>query len=364
MNFFPEPRKHLVKIPAYSAGKTAKDLGKSTRPMIKLSSNEATWGSGDAVINALKRYLYSVHLYPNSQSTELRELLAKANKVKPENIILGNGSNEIIQFILQAYVNPDENILVPSLTFSMYKIYAEMSNIKVREVLMGENFEISLENLKRRMTKKTKAIFLASPNNPTGLLLQKMELELFLMGLKKNMLAVIDEAYADFSDPALKPDFCAMIRNGNYPNLVLLRTFSKAYGMAGLRLGYGIASDDVIQNLHRVRQPFNVNGLAIAAAIAALENPHHKLDIVTQTRLGRNFIEQKLKSFKIPFLPSQANFLMVFVKDGKIAFDALAKRDLIVRELTSFGLPEYIRVTASNPEHNRKFVNALSEALS
>jgi histidinol-phosphate aminotransferase len=175
------------------------------------------------------------------------------------------------------------------------------------------------------------------------------------------VLAVMDEAYADFSDLGLKPDFCAMIRSGNYPNLVLLRTFSKAYGMAGLRLGYGIASEELIQNLHRVHQPFNVNGMAIVAGIATLENPHHKLDVVAQTRLGRNFIEQKLKAFEIPFLPSQANFLMVFVKDGKKAFDALIERDLIVRELASFGLPEYIRVTVSNPEHNRKCVNALFE---
>jgi histidinol-phosphate aminotransferase len=358
---FPQARKHLEKIHAYSAGKTAKDLNKKKVNMIKLSSNESTWGPSEDAMNAMKRAVNSVNLYPPSQSEELKGLLAKFSHVLPENIVIGNGSNEVIQFIILAYVSPREHVLIPEPTFSMYQIYSQIMNVRVRTVPNREDHSIDLSVLKKKITSRTRVIFLANPNNPSGLIVDKMELELFLMGLQKNILVVIDEAYADFCDSDLKPDFSAMIRCNRYPNLIVTRTFSKAFGMAGLRLGYGLCHKHVIEMLRKMGQHFNVNSMAVAAATASLENLSHYREVVEQVKVGRRYLEQKLWEMGIFYLPSKANFLMIRTGDGKRAFDDLGERGIIVRELSSFGLPEYIRVTVSNMEHNKKVINAVQE---
>jgi histidinol-phosphate aminotransferase len=274
---------------------------------------------------------------------------------------LGNGSNEIIQFVLQAYVWPRQHVLVPEKTFSMYRIYSEMAHLRVREAPNSPDFGIDLNAVKRRIRTATKVIFLANPNNPTGRVVDRMALELFLMGIKKNILVVIDEAYADFCDAGLRPDLVSLIRSGKYPNLVVLRTFSKSFGMAGLRLGYGIACEEVVRNLSAMAQPFNVNSLAAVAAKVSLEKRSHHHRIVRQTRQGRAFLEKKLDEMKIPFVPSQSNFVMLRVGNAAAAADFLEGRGILVRDLGSFGFPEHIRVTVALQEHNRRFLAALKE---
>lgn len=357
----PKPRPHIQKIADYVAGRSAKDFGKNKFQAVKLSSNEAVWGAGDAVIDALRRQAATAHLYPESQCFSLREKLSEFVNINPENIILGNGSNEIIQFILFSYASPNENIIVPKLTFSMYKIYAQIANVKIREVANLDNFDIDLEKIKKNITSRTKAIFIANPNNPTGLILNKMSLELFLMGMSKDILVIIDEAYADFTDSNLKPDFISMIKSGKYPNLIVLRTFSKAFGMAGLRLGYGIGTSAIISNLMKVAQPFNVNSMAVAGALESLNKISHYNSIVKQTIQGKTYLERKLKELGCIIIPSEANFLMIKVKNVKKTVEFLADHGIIVRDLTSFGLNDYIRVTVGNHDLNRKFINAFSE---
>jgi len=358
---FPEPRKHIHKIGEYTSGKTSKDFKRKQHNSIKLSSNEASWGASPYALNSVRRLADNINVYPESQSLELREAIAEFNDISADNIILGNGSNEIIQFILQAYVNPGENIVVPDITFSMYRIYAEIAGIKVRTASVDASFDISLDKLSSKITSKTKALFIANPNNPTGLLLNKMNLELFLMGLNKDILVVIDEAYADFCEDDLKPDFISMIKSGRYPNLIVLRTFSKAFGLAGLRLGYGIACKSIIFNLKKVSQPFNVNALAIVAGVDSLNKLSHYYRVIHQTSVGKKYLEAKLRESEIPFIATFANFIMIHVSDAKEVAAYLGNQGIIVRDLTSFGLNNYIRVTISNHEHNRQFISQLND---
>ena len=262
---------------------------------------------------------------------------------------------------MQAYVNPNDNIIVPEITFSMYTIYAQILGIKVKQAKMENSFDINLNKIAAKITPRTKAIFIANPNNPTGLILNKMNLELFLMGLAKNILIVIDEAYGDFCDNDLKPDVNAMINSGKYPNLIVLKTFSKAFGLAGLRLGYGIAFKDIIKNLQKVSQPFNINSLAIVAGIESINTLRHFYRVVDQTAIGKRYLEKKLKELKIPYLTTFANFIMIYVKNAKKIASFMGSQGIIIRDLTSFGLKEYIRVTISNHEHNRQFISLLEE---
>lgn len=362
MNLKPQPRPHLEKIGKYSAGKSAEDFQKRGKSFpVKLSSNEATWGPSPQAVDALKREASRAHLYPDSQPLKLREALADFTGLTPDHVVLGNGSNEVIQFALQAYVAPSEHILVPELTFSMYRIYSQMMNIRVRGVPNREDFGIDLNAFRKKITSRTKMIFLASPNNPTGMILDKMELELFLMGLNKRILVVMDEAYADFCDPALKPDFTKMILNGKYPNLLVLRTFSKAFGLAGLRAGYGLGDPGMISHLRRMGQHFNLNRFAIAAALASLENQGHYRKIVEKTKLGRDYLQREFSRNGILYTPSQANFIMIYAGNGSETFERLGQKGFIVRELHSFGLPEHLRVTVSSMEDNREFLKVLKE---
>lgn len=365
MNLKPQPRPHLEKIGKYSAGKSAKDFQKREKSfLIKLSSNEATWGPSPQAVDAMKREASQAHLYPDSQPLKLREALAEFTGLTADHVVLGNGSNEVIQFVLQAYVSPSEHILIPDLTFSMYRIYSQMMNIKVRTVPNCGDFGIDLNAFKKKITSRTKMIFLVSPNNPTGMILDKMELELFLMGLDKKILVVMDEAYADFCDTALKPDFSKMILSGKYPNLLVLRTFSKAFGLAGLRVGYGLGEPGMISHLKRMGQHFNLNRFAIAAALASLENPGHYQKIVEKTKLGRDYLQREFLRNGIGYTPSQANFIMIHTGNGSDTFEKLGQKGFIVRELNSFGLPEHIRMTVSSMEHNRDFLKILKDVLS
>lgn len=364
MNLKPQPRSHLEKIGKYSAGKSAKDFQKREKSLlVKISSNEAAWGPSPQAVDALRRESSQAHLYPESQPLKLREALADFTGLDAEHVVLGNGSNEVIQFALQAYVSPSEHILVPELTFSMYRIYSQMMNIKVRSVPNREDFSIDLNAFRKKITSRTKMIFLASPNNPTGMILDKMELELFLMGLDKKIVVVMDEAYGDFCDAGLKPDFSKMILSRKYPNLLVLRTFSKAFGLAGLRAGYGLGDPGMINYLKRVGQHFNLNRFAIAAALASLENRSHYQKIVEKTRLGRDYLEREFLKCGIPYTPSFANFIMIHTGNGAETFERLGKKGFIVRELDSFGLPEYIRMTVSSMEHNREFLKILKDIM-
>lgn len=364
MSRIPQPRPHLEKIGKYSAGKTAADFRKREKSfLIKLSSNEAIWGPSPQAVDALKREASQANLYPESQPLKLREALAEFTGLTPDHIVLGNGSNEVIQFALQAYVSPSEHILVPEITFSMYRIYSEMMNIRVRTVPNREDFSIDLDALKKKITSRTKMIFLASPNNPTGMILDKMELELFLMGISKDILVVMDEAYADFCDPALKPDFTKMILSRKYPNLLVLRTFSKAFGLAGLRIGFGLGDPGMISCLKRMGQHFNLNRFAIAAALASLENPGHYLKIVEKTKLGRDYLQREFFRNGISYIPSSANFIMIHTGKGSETFEKLGQKGFIVRELDSFGLSGHIRMTVSSMEHNRDFCRVLKEVM-
>ncbi|EKD28657.1 MAG: Histidinol-phosphate aminotransferase [uncultured bacterium] len=362
-SLFPKPKAHILKIKEYVAGKTSKDFGQKKHKTIKLSSNESLWGPCEEAINGIRRQAGHVNYYPETQSPELKALIASFKGVKPENIVLGNGSNEIIQFIINSYVSSSENIIVPEITFSMYQIYAEIFNAKVRIVPNGENFGIDINAIKKGITSRTKAIFIANPNNPTGKIINRMELELFLMGIEKNILVVIDEAYADFCEKELKPDLYKLVMSGKYPNLIILKTFSKAFGLAGLRLGYGIASEDIIRNLARVSQPFNINSLSSVAAIESLKKLTHYNKVVAQTIQGRKYIESVLREMDVEFIESKANFIMLYVKECKEFCETLGSKGVIVRDLCSFNLPGYVRVTISDNSHNKLFLKLLKEFM-
>ncbi len=355
-------RRNILGVSAYVAGKpieeTKRQLG--LREVIKLASNENPLGPSPRAVSAIKKAAGWVNRYPDSQGFYLKRRLARHYSLGAENIILGNGSDELIDIIIKTFVEDDQRILTSEGTFLEYKIIASVLGRGVDTVPL-KYFKYDLEAMLRKIDKRTKLIFIANPNNPTGTYITKIELEYFLARIPDSVIVVVDEAYDAFIDVRDFPSASGYLRN---KNVIILKTFSKAYGLAGLRIGLALARPGFIEYMERARQPFNVNSLAQAAAIAALDDKPFLARTRKATLEGRQYLYGALKRLGITYVASQANFILLNTGcDGVTVFKDMLKMGVIVRDMQQYGLKEYIRVTVGTKSENEKFIKALKRAI-
>ena len=355
-------RRDINKIKAYIPGKpidlVEREFG--IKNALKLGSNENAFGAPPKAKKAIKNSLNEIFRYPDGCCFYLKNTISKKLRLSPNNLIFGNGSDEIIDIIIKTFLNFGEEVLTSKTTFVEYEIIARVNGAKVKCVPL-KNFRYDLNSIKRSITKKTKIIFIANPNNPTGTYVTQKELLNFIKNIPKGKIVVIDEAYFEYVDAKDFPKLKSYI---NKKNLILLRTFSKAYGLAGLRIGYAIANPKFIKAMEKIKQPFNVNFLAQRAAESAFNDKSFiektkKIIIREKYNLYREF-----QSMKIKYLPSQANFIMFRTEtDGLRLSKMLLKQGIIVRDLKQYNLNNYIRVTIGRPKDNKLFIKKLRKTI-
>jgi histidinol-phosphate aminotransferase len=347
--------------PVYEPGKpidyVARELGLDPATIIKLASNENPWGPSPRAVEAAKRALEAGELYPDGGCFELRQKLAAKWKLGADQFVVGNGSNEIIELLGHVFVGAGDEVVMGAPAFVVYKLVTLLFGAKAIEVPLV-NWRHDLGKIVAAITPRTKLVYVCTPNNPTGTANTEAELIAFVRGLPDHVVAVIDEAYAEFVERA--PDMRPLIAEGR--KVVCLRTFSKIYGLASLRIGYGYASAELCALLNRVRQPFNVNAIAQAAALAALDDAEFAEKTARENRAGLAQIEQGCRELGLEFVPSVANFMLVKVGDGLRVFDALQRKGVIVRPVKSYGLPEWVRLTVGTHEQNVRLLAELKAA--
>ncbi|MCM8791890.1 MAG: histidinol-phosphate transaminase [Candidatus Omnitrophica bacterium] len=353
---------NIRRIIPYIPGKPIEEVRRQSnvKNIIKLASNENPLGPSPKVLQAIRRSLSEIHRYPDSSSFYLKRKLSQVLKIKPTNIILGNGSDELIDIIIKTFVKEDENIVISEATFLEYKIIANINNRKVIPVPL-KNFRYDLTAIKKAINYRTKLIFIANPNNPTGTYVNKKELDDFIRGLPKRVILVLDEAYDLFVDV---DDFPYSLNYIHNKNIIILKTFSKAYALAGLRLGYAIAAEEFVSYLEKARQPFNVNSLAQVGGLAALEDREFLKKTRKTVLEGKRYLYQALDNLGIKYIPSVANFIMVDVKkDSFEIFKKMLKYGVIVRDLRQYNLNNFIRVTIGKKEENKKFIEVFKRII-
>jgi histidinol-phosphate aminotransferase len=355
-------RKNILNLTPYVAGKpieeTKRQLG--LREVIKLASNENPLGPSPKALDAIKKGLKEINRYPDSSGFYLKKKLAKTMNLEPTNFALGNGSDELIDIILKAFVDPDENIVTADVTFLEYEILASVLGCRIKRAPL-KYFKYDLDAIRKNIDSKTKLVFIANPNNPTGTYVTRIEMEDFIKELPDEAILVVDEAYDTFIDVDDFPITSKFIKN---KNVIVLKTFSKAYGLAGLRIGYSIASPELIGCMEKARQPFNVNSLAQKAAIAALDDGKFLEKTRRVILEGKNFIYDSLNKLGLSYVPSVANFILIDVgRDGMDVFNRMLNRGVIVRDMKQYGLKNYIRVTIGTKKENERFVKVLKKVI-
>ena len=350
----------LRELVAYEPGKPvedlARELGIPAGDIIKLASNENPLGPSPKARQAMIDTIERAHFYPDGGGYYLREAIAEHVGLGMANVILGNGSNEIIEFLGHAYLQPGDEVVVAKHSFAVYRLMAQLFGAKVVDV-PDPDFVADLDAMLAAITPKTKEVFIANPNNPTGTMVFQEDIDRFMEGVPEHVMVVFDEAYYEFLDEP--PDVLKYVKAGR--NVVVLRTFSKIQGLANLRIGYGLAAPEIIEVLQKARQPFNANGIAQAGALAGLRDTAHMDETRRVTHEGRDFLQSGFLDMGLEFVPSHANFVLVRVGDGKKVFDALLRRGIIVRAMGSYGLPEWIRVSVGTMPQNTVFIAALRE---
>jgi histidinol-phosphate aminotransferase len=358
MNFASLAKPSVLTQPVYEPGKpieyVARELGLDPAGIIKLASNENPFGPSPKALAAAQRALVEGQLYPDGGCFELRRKLAAARELGPDQFVIGNGSNEIIEFLGHAFIDEGDHVVMGAPAFVVYKLVTLLFGAKAIEVPL-RHWRHDLRAIAAAITPQTKLVYVCTPNNPTGTANSEAELHAFVRGLPDHVIAVIDEAYAEFLENP--PDMRPLIREGR--KVVCLRTFSKIYGLASLRIGYGYGAPAVCALLNRVRQPFNVNAIAQAAAIGALDDAAFAERCARENRAGLVQLEAGCRALGLEFVPSVANFMLVKVGDGDRVFDALQRRGVIVRPVRSYGLPEWVRVTVGSREQNERLLAEL-----
>ena len=354
----PQLRDLAVYEPGKPIEETARELGVDPNTIIKLASNENPLGPSPKALQAMRAALEHAHLYPDGSGFYLRKAIATKLGFAPENVILGNGSNEVIEFLGHAFLNPCDDVITCQYAFIVYKLLATAFGVRTIET-PSPHYQQDLNATLDAVTSKTRIIFIPNPNNPTGTLISQPEIDSFMSRVPDSIVVVFDEAYFEFLDDP--PDTLRFIREGR--NVVVLRTFSKIHGLAGLRIGYAIAPPGITEVLHKTRQPFNVNSIAQAGAIEALHDDAHLGETKRVIDEGRAYLQEEFAEMQIPFVPSAANFVMVNVGDGGAVFQKLLQRKIIVRPLKGYGLPEWVRISVGTMEGNRQLIAALNEVI-
>ena len=351
----------LNTLPVYQPGRpieeVARELGLERDEVIKVASNENPLGPSPLAVEAMKTAIGQSHLYPDGNAFYLKNKLAAKLDIEPRNLILGNGSNEIIEFVSHVLLGSGDEIVVSQYCFAIYPLVAMIMGAKVNTVPAVEHGH-DLPAMLEAITPATRIVWVANPNNPTGTLAKPGDVRALVEQVPDDVLLVMDEAYYEFLDEPV--DLLPLVRSNEKPNLLLMRTFSKIYGLAGLRIGYGIGHPDFVSALEKVRQPFNTNSVAQAGAIAALDDDAHLASTRSTNAEGLNFFEAVCVEQGIEFVPSYANFVMVRVGDGQAVFEAMQRQGVITRPMGGYGLPEWIRLsigtakeTNEPPNHSR-----------
>jgi histidinol-phosphate aminotransferase len=354
----PQLRTLAVYEPGKPIEETARELGVGPGEIVKLASNENPIGPSLKAVQAMRVALENAHLYPDGSGFYLCNAIAAKLGVKPGNVILGNGSNEVIEFLGHAFLNSGDDVITCQYGFIIYKLLATAFNVRTIEIPTPD-YQQNLEATLEAITPKTRLIFIPNPNNPTGTLVSHSAIDRFVSRVPATIIVVFDEAYFEFLDAP--PDTLRFVREGR--NVIALRTFSKIHGLAGLRVGYAVAPPEMIQVFHKTRQPFNVNSIAQAGALAALEDDAHLRETKRVVDEGRAYLQEQFAELQIPFVPAVANFVMVKVSDGCAVFEKLLRRKIIVRPLKGYGLPEWVRISVGTMDENKKLIAALKEVI-
>lgn len=358
-------KKHVLSIPPYVPGKPIAELERDLGiyGAIKMASNENPLGPSPGALEMMKSHLSRCHIYPESSAPDLRRALASRFDLSPDNIILGNGSDEIMQLCAHVLIGPGYEAVVPENSFSMYSIVVESFGGKVVRIPLRADYCVDLETMATAVTDRTRIVFFANPNSPTGTTVTAEELDSFFCNLPTDkLLVVIDEAYREFVRDKSCPQGITYLRS-QVP-VIVLRTFSKIYGLAGLRLGYGLSQQWFIEILNRVRAPFNTNVLAQAAAIGGLNDSQHIEKTLELVWNGIDYLTSALTKLGFYVVTSQANFVCFRVpRQARALYEYLLRRGIIVRHLASFGMEDWIRVTAGRMEDNALFVENVREFI-
>lgn len=357
------PKKAILGLSMYHPGKPIEEVQREIglEEVIKMASNENPFGCSEKVLPALAAEKEFFSLYPESTSPNLRAKLAEHLDMDPSRFIIGNGSDEIVQLIANTYLEPGTQSIMANRTFPRYDMVTRMQGATSVQVPLTNGVH-HLEMMASAVTKKTRVVWICNPNNPTGTIVNHDELSSFLDQVPENVLVVIDEAYAEYVTDSTYPDSFSLLDHN--PHLLILRTFSKAYGLAAFRIGYGVGHPDVLQHLHCVRDPFNVNRLAQIAAIAALEDEAFVSYCRNENRQGLEQITTKLNEWDLAYFPTQANFVLFDTKfAAEEAFNYLLHQGVIVRSGLHLGFPTHLRVTVGTRDQNERFLDALGSFL-
>ncbi len=348
----------------YEPGKPIEDVERELglSRVIKLASNENPLGPSPKAMRALRRAIGRIHLYPDGGCYYLKKRLARALGVRPTQLVIGNGSNEIIELLARGFLERGDRVVSSGTSFLVYPIIAQVCGGEFVSVPMLD-FRYDLNAIAAKIDRRTKLVFISNPNNPTGTYVTRREVDVFMKRVPPNVIVCFDEAYYDFVDARDFPDSFSYV-GPRHPNVIILRTFSKSYGLAGLRVGYGVADEEMVIFLNKVRQPFNVSRLAQVAACAALDDSAFLRRTQQLVSAGRQFLYAQFLKMELFHVPSQANFIMLNVRrDATKIFGALMREGVIVRSMKAYGLPTYIRVTVGKKSENVVFIRALGKVL-
>lgn len=347
---------------AYEPGKpideTARELGLDPSQIVKVASNENPLGPSPLAKAAMCEALEDAHIYPDGGGYRLRSAIAESFEMEISNVVLGNGSNEIIELLCHTFLNRDAELIAAEHAFVVYKLMATLFGAKYVEV-PDPGFVHDLDAMADAITDKTRLVFIANPNNPTGTMVDQAAIDRFMARVPEHVIVVFDEAYFEFPDSP--PDALKYVREGR--NVCVLRTFSKIHGLAALRVGYGLASKNVATLLQKARQPFNVNAIAQAGALAALKDTVHIEKTRAVNTAGMAFYETAFKERGLEFVPSFANFILVKVGDGDRLFRDMLKQGVIIRAMSSYKLPDWVRISVGTQAQNERCIEVLDSVL-
>jgi histidinol-phosphate aminotransferase len=355
----PQLRDLAVYQPGKPIEETAREFGTRASEIIKLASNENPLGPSPRAREAMRQAIECTHLYPDGGGYYVTRALSQKLGVPADHIILGNGSNEVIEFIGHAFLRSGAEVVTPEHSFVAYKIIAKLFGARMTEI-PSPDFRQDLDAIADAITPDTRAIFIANPNNPTGTMAGEEEIGRFMSRVKDDVIVAFDEAYYEYVDRP--PDTLKFVREGR--NVIVLRTFSKIHGLASARLGYGVARPELIAVLQKTREPFNANGIAQAAAVAALSDEGHQRETKRLTDEGRTYLQEQFAALGLRFVPSFGNFVLVNVGDGARVFKALLPKGVIVRAMAGYNLAEWVRVSVGTMPQNERCIAALKEVLS
>jgi histidinol-phosphate aminotransferase len=353
-------------LPGKPISELAREMGLDEKKIVKLASNENPLGVSPRAKAAIRKMLGELGRYPDGNAFDLKRALSRRYGVGQECLVIGNGSNDLLELVAAAFLAPGRAAVYSQHAFAVYPLATQARGAE-SIVVPAKNYGHDLPAMLSAITPQTRVVFIANPNNPTGTFVPGAELEAFLSRVPRDLAVVLDEAYTEYLPPRLRYDSVAWL--ARFPNLVITRTFSKVYGLAGLRVGFGLMDAEVADLLNRVRQPFNVNSLALAAAVAALGDAKFVARSHRMNRSGMALLERSLRALGLQSIPSCANFVSFCVprRNGEpragAVYEKLLRQGVIVRPVGGYGMPDHLRVTVGKPRENEKFLKALKGAL-